>query len=95
MEVDQGARRVLLQAGIRRGMRVADLGCGTGMVTQLLAKLVGPTGHVTDVDFSGEQIRQAREMLPPRVSNVTFVEGSATDTGLTPETFDLVYCRFR
>ena len=36
-----GARRVLIEAGIRPGMRVADLGSGTGMVTQLLAELVG------------------------------------------------------
>ena len=37
-----GARRVLLRAGLERGMRVADLGCGVGMVTTLLAELVGP-----------------------------------------------------
>ncbi len=89
-----GARRVLLQAGIRRGMRVADLGCGTGMVTQLLAELVGPSGQVIGVDFSGAQIKQARESLPPSLSNVSFIEGSATDTGLEPGSFDLVYCRF-
>jgi SAM-dependent methyltransferase len=89
-----GARRVLLKAGLRRGMRVADLGCGTGMVTQLLAKLVGHTGQVVGVDFSGEQIKQARELLPPSLPNVQFIQASATDTGLSPESFDLVYCRF-
>ena len=39
-----GTRRVLLESGLRRGMRVADLGCGVGMVTALLAELVGPEG---------------------------------------------------
>jgi SAM-dependent methyltransferase len=89
-----GARRVLVQAGIKRGMRVADLGCGVGMVTQLLAELVGPTGEVVGVDFSGAQIAQARELLPPELSNVSFIEASATNTGLARESFDLVYCRF-
>jgi SAM-dependent methyltransferase len=89
-----GARRVLLHAGLRRGMRVADLGCGVGMVTGMLADLVGPTGHVVGVDASGEQIAQARTLLPPGSSNVTFVEASATCTGLPRGTFDLVYCRF-
>jgi SAM-dependent methyltransferase len=89
-----GARRLLIQAGIRRGMHVADLGCGVGMVTQLLAELVGPTGEVVGVDFSGAQIAQARELLPPGLSNVSFIEASATDTGLTRESFDLVYSRF-
>lgn len=89
-----GGRRVLQRAGLRRGMRVADLGCGVGMTTALLAELVGPTGHVVGVDASGEQIAQARALLPPGCSNVTFVRASATDTGLRRETFDLVYCRF-
>jgi SAM-dependent methyltransferase len=89
-----GARRVLLQAGIQPGMRVADLGCGVGMVTALLAELVGPTGQVVGVDFSSAQIAQARELLPPGFSNVSFIEASATDTGLPHESFDLVYCRF-
>jgi hypothetical protein len=31
-------------------MRVADLGCGVGMVTALLAELVGPEGHVVGID---------------------------------------------
>jgi ubiquinone/menaquinone biosynthesis C-methylase UbiE len=31
-------------------MRVADLGCGVGMATALLAYLVGPTGHVVGLD---------------------------------------------
>lgn len=42
-----GARQLLLNAGIKPGMRVADLGCGVGMVTQLLAELVGRTGEVS------------------------------------------------
>ena len=89
-----GARRVLLQAGLERGMRVADLGCGVGMTTGLLADLVGPTGHVVGVDASAAQIAEARTRMPPARSNVSFVEASATCTGLPHGTFDLVYCRF-
>jgi len=75
-------------------MRVADLGCGTGMVTTLLGELVGPTGHVVGVDASGEQIAQARALLAPGLSNVSFIEASAIDTGLPAGSFDLVYSRF-
>src|SRR5215204_3091341 len=91
---EPGARRVLTQAGIKPGMRVADLGCGVGMVTQLLAELVGPTGKVVGVDYSAAQVVQARELLPRNLTNVHFISASATDTGLTRESFDLVYCRF-
>ena len=89
-----GARVLLLRAGIKRGMRVADLGCGVGMVTQLLAEFVGSTGEVLGVDFSAAQIEQARALLPAHLSNVRFVQASATDTGLARESFDLVYSRF-
>jgi SAM-dependent methyltransferase len=89
-----GSRRVLLEAGLRRGMRVADLGCGIGMVTALLAELVGPEGHVVGIDASAAQLAQAREGLPPGSTSIRFVEASATDTGLPPASFDLVYCRF-
>jgi SAM-dependent methyltransferase len=89
-----GTHRVLLDGGLRRGMRVADLGCGVGLVTALLAELVGPDGHVVGIDFSGAQLAQARERLGAGNTNASFVEASATDTGLPPESFDLVYCRF-
>jgi 2-polyprenyl-3-methyl-5-hydroxy-6-metoxy-1,4-benzoquinol methylase len=89
-----GGRQVLREAGIEPGMRVADLGCGVGMTTQLLAQMVGPAGEVVGVDFSGAQVEEARALLPTEMSNVSFVEASATDTGLVRESFDLVYCRF-
>jgi len=89
-----GARELLVRAGIQPGMKVADLGCGTGMVTQLLAELVGPSGEVVGVDFSDAQVTQARTQLPAGVTNVRFIQASATDSGLPRETFDLVYCRF-
>jgi SAM-dependent methyltransferase len=86
-------RELLLRAGIRPGMRVADLGCGVGMVTQVLAELVGPGGEVIGVDFSTAQIKHARTSLGD-LANVKFVEASATDTKLERESFDLVYSRF-
>jgi SAM-dependent methyltransferase len=89
-----GTRRVLLEAGLRGEMRVADLGCGVGTVTALLAELVGPGGHVVGIDASGAQLAQAGERLNGGGTNVRLVWASATDTGLPRGSFDLVYCRF-
>jgi SAM-dependent methyltransferase len=89
-----GTRRVLLEAGLQRDMRVADVGCGVGMVTALLAELVGAEGHVVGIDASAAQLAQARQRWETRYPNVQFTEASATSTGLPPESFDLVYCRF-
>jgi SAM-dependent methyltransferase len=75
-------------------MRVADLGCGVGMVTGLLADLVGPTGSVVGIDSSGAQLAQARERLNTGGARISFHEASAIATGLPLGSFDLVYCRF-
>jgi SAM-dependent methyltransferase len=89
-----GTRRVLLDAGLRPGMRVADLGCGVGTVTALFGELVGSEGQVVGIDASAAQLAQAREQVNGAGTNVRFVEASALDPGFPPWSFDLVYCRF-
>ena len=65
-----GTRQLVIRAGLRRGMCVADVGCGVGMVTALLAGLVGPEGYVVGIDASAAQLNQARKRLPPRIDNI-------------------------
>lgn len=50
---------ILVRAGIGRGMRVLDLGCGVGDVSLLAARLVGSAGSVVGVDRSSEAIATA------------------------------------
>lgn len=88
-------RRVLVNAGLKEGMKVADFGCGVGVVTRMLAQMVGPSGSVTGVDVNGDQLEEARELCSVAgLSNTSFLEASACDTRLPRESFDLVYCRF-
>ena len=69
-----GTHRVLLASGLRRGMRVADLGCGVGLVTALLAELVGPEGQVVGLDASAAQLAEARQRMPTGGADVRFIE---------------------
>lgn len=88
-------RRVLQRAGLAPGMTVADFGCGVGETTRMIAEMVGPAGHVTGLDMSRAQLTQAESLCRAAgLANTTFVEASATDTGLPRGSFDLVYCRF-
>jgi ubiquinone/menaquinone biosynthesis C-methylase UbiE len=50
-------------AGLERGMRVLDLGCGMGDVSLLAARLIGPSGHVTGIDRDPVVIERARERI--------------------------------
>jgi SAM-dependent methyltransferase len=89
-----GTHDLLLNAGLQRGMRVADLGCGVGTVTSLLAEFVGPDGSVVGIDMSGDQLAQARARIDSDWTHVRFVQASATETHLPSASFDVVYCRF-
>ena len=76
-------------------MKVADFGCGVGVVTRMLAQMVGPSGSVTGIDVNGDQLEEARDLCSVAgLSNTSFLEASACETGLPRESFDLVYCRF-
>lgn len=85
---------VLRQAGLTEGMRVAEIGCGTGNGTCWIARQVGPRGAVVGVDKNHQQLEQARRQAAElKLTNVTFQEGDAYAPGLPPESFDIAYCR--
>jgi len=64
---------VLRRAGVGPGMRVLDLGCGTGDVSFLAARLVGPTGTVLGVDRSAEAVATATDRAGQAgIDNVSF-----------------------
>src|SRR5438309_6311795 len=76
-------KRILLQAGLAEGMRVADFGCGVGVVTQTLAQIVGPCGSVTGIDLDAAQLEQAAELCAGEgLKNTRFVKASGESTGL-------------
>ena len=67
--------------------RVADLGCGTGTLSLLLAE----EGYAVDgVDFSPEMVRRARAKAGPVAS---FHEADAADPPLAAAAYDTVLCR--
>ena len=82
------------RAGIRPGMKCADLGCGGGEVTFELARLVAPGGSVTGVDMDEVKLDLARKAAVRRdVSNVEFLAGNVGNWD-EPDSYDVVYSRF-
>lgn len=63
LDVKTDGRQVEEQArwaGLRAGMRVADLGCGSGKTTFFLNALVQPGGRALGVDMAPQRIEFAR-----------------------------------
>jgi ubiquinone/menaquinone biosynthesis C-methylase UbiE len=75
--------QVLTLAGLKRGMRVLDVGCGAGDVSFLAAKLVGPKGLVTGVDKSPEAIEVASQRARAAgLTNVQFLTQDLSELAL-------------
>ena len=83
-------RAVLLSVLPPVPARIADLGCGTGSVTVLLA---GEGYAVHGVDFSGAMVAAARAKAAGAGVAVRVDQGDAAFPPLAPASFDVVFAR--
>lgn len=90
-EMEEHPDEALDALGIKPGMIVADVGAGTGYITQRLAKRVGPSGKVYASDVQPEMLSRLEEHLEQNhVTNVETVLGTQTNPNLPANTFDLI-----
>ena len=78
-------RCALARAGLASGMRVLDIGTGTGLTAREAAFLTGPSGTVVGVDPSAGMMDRAN--VP---SGVRLLRGTAEAVPLAPESADFV-----
>jgi len=75
---------------LKAGMKVADVGAGTGYYSWRMAQRVGAGGTVYAVDIQPEMIKLLEEQMSRRgASNVKAVLGTPTDPGLPSAGIDL------
>lgn len=82
-------------AGLKPGQVVYDVGCGTGSMTEHLAQIVGPNGHVYAIDRSVDQLRLAGKRIEDaKLDNVTFIQADLTAPDFPClKQADMVYAR--
>jgi ubiquinone/menaquinone biosynthesis C-methylase UbiE len=87
--------RLVADARLRQGMRVLDLGSGTGYPALLAAQTVGPDGSVTGIDLAEQMLEVARRKASSlKLANVTFRTGDVTTLPFETDSFDAVTSRF-
>ncbi|MGA9115229.1 MAG: class I SAM-dependent methyltransferase [Bacteroidota bacterium] len=76
--------------GIGPDEHVVDLGCGTGILTGVLAGMLSARATITAVDFSPAMIARARGRLPD--VRIRWVVGDAEALPLSDSSADRVLC---
>ena len=75
---------------IPKGASVADIGAGSGFITERLSARVGPTGRVFANDLQPQMLQiLGRRLAQRNIMNVTLVQGTIDDPKLDPASVDL------
>ncbi|PRD35052.1 UNVERIFIED_CONTAM: ubiE [Trichonephila clavipes] len=83
-------------SGVRPGQQVLDLAGGTGDITALFSKRVGPTGKVVLADINESMLNVGRDKLRDLglVTNIEFVQANAEALPFADNSFDIVSIGF-
>jgi len=75
---------------LQKGATVADIGAGSGYITERLAARVGPAGRVLANDVQPQMLELlAMRLARKKIGNVTLVQGTIDDPKLALESVDL------
>ena len=83
--------RLFASVGPLTGLRLLEPGCGTGRLTELLARQVGTSGHIVAVDISPCMLDQTRPKLSG-CRNVEIYLGPVEEITGFENYFDLAIC---
>ena len=89
-ELFPARNEILAATGVRPGMRIADIGAGTGLYTRLFADATGEKGWVYAVDISTRFLEHINERSAAQ-RNVTAVLGQQDSVRLPPGSIDLAF----
>jgi demethylmenaquinone methyltransferase/2-methoxy-6-polyprenyl-1,4-benzoquinol methylase len=91
--LDARWRRDAVRAtGLRAGMSVVDVACGSGSLTRLLGEAVGPSGSAIGVDVSAAMLREGRGRAGP--SSIRYERGDALALPLADGSVDAATIAF-
>jgi len=84
--------KLLNAAGLKKGQKVVEVGCGPGFFTIPAARVVGDKGHVYAVDIHPRAIARVKQKIEKEaLKNLTPMCINASNTGLPGRSVDLAF----
>lgn len=87
--------KLIKRSGIKEGMRILEVGCGSGAFTIFAARVSGIKGEVYALDIQPRMLMQLKKKLsrPDNrdIKNIKLVEGDAHKLPFNDNSFDVVY----
>lgn len=91
-EVHDRREAILSALELRSGMRVADVGAGTGLFSLALARAVGPEGRVFAVDLQAYFLDHIRgKASEAGLTNLETIQATQKTVGLPARSIDLAF----
>ena len=88
-------QRLVDLADLDLGDKVLDVAAGRGALLFPIAEKIGPTGHVTAIDFSPDMVREtAKDIADRKLSHAEIRQVDAEQMNLPNASFDWVMCGF-
>ena len=87
------AELTLNHVEVRKGDRVIDVACGTGIVTRLVAGKVGKSGTIAGVDLNAGMIEAAQRYLTDMDATIEWHQCDVIDLPFADAIFDIAFCQ--
>ena len=91
----QSPDAIIKRSGMKSGMKILEIGCGSGAFTTFIARYVGSKGRVYALDIQPGMLEQLKnKLLKPEnrdINNIVLKLASAYDLPFSDNLFDLVY----
>ena len=90
-EKEESTKEMIKALNLKEGMIVADVGCGNGYHSLMMAKLVSPNGKVLCVDIQQKMLDLLKKRAEfEKISNLELIKGKYTDPMLPKGKVDLI-----
>ena len=88
--------KLIQRSGVKKGMQVLEVGCGSGAFTTFVARAIGEKGKVYALDIQEKMLEQLKnKLLKPDnrdIKNIEMINKSAYELPFENNSFNGVFC---